>query len=40
MRKLKSLKLSSQRKPRGNVDDLFGLKRLFSDIYIPDKFLG
>ena len=28
------------RKPRGNVDDPFGLKRLFSCIKIVDKFLA
>ena len=36
---VKILEIIESRKLRGNVDDLFGLKRLFSCINIPDKFL-
>ena len=37
--KVKILEIIESRKLRENVDDLFGLKRLFSCINIPDKFL-
>ena len=38
--KVKIFEIIKSRKPRGNVDDLFVLKRLFSGIFIPDKFLA
>ena len=38
--KVKIFEIIKSRKPGGNVDELFGLKRLFSGIYIPDKFLA
>ena len=37
--KVKIFKIIESRKPRGNTNDLFGLKRFFSCINIPDKFL-
>ena len=40
MRKLINFEIIEQTKLRGNVDDPFGLKRLFSCINIPDKFLA
>ena len=36
---LKIFEIIESRKPRGNVDDLFGLKRYLSGINIPDKVL-
>ena len=36
----KIFKIIESKKPRGNVDDPFGLKRLFSCINIADKFLA
>ena len=38
--KVKIFEIIESRKPRGNTDDLFGLKRFFSCINIPDKFLA
>ena len=35
----KIFEIIQSRKPRRNVDDLFGLKKLFSCINIEDKFL-
>ena len=35
----KVFEIIDSRKPRGNTDDPFGLKRFFSCINIPDKFL-
>ena len=40
MRKLINFEIIEQTKLRGNVDDPFGLKRLFSCKNIPDKFLA
>ena len=37
--KVKIFKIIESRKPRGNTNDLFGVKRFFSGINIPDKFL-
>ena len=37
--KLKSLEITESRKLRGNVDQPFGPKRVFSCINIQDKFL-
>ena len=37
--KVKIFKIIESRKPRGNTSDLFGVKRFFSCINIPDKFL-
>ena len=36
----KIFEIIESRKPRGNVDDPFCLKRLFSCINIADKFLA
>ena len=36
----KTFGIIESRKPRGYVDDPFGLKRLFSSINIADKFLA
>ena len=38
--KVKIFEIIESRKLGGNVDDAFGLKRLFSCINIPDKFLA
>ena len=38
--KVKIFEIIESRKPRGNTDNLFGLKRFFSCINIPDKFLA
>ena len=38
--KVKIFEIIESRKFRENVDDPFGLKRLFSCINIPDKFLA
>ena len=38
-KKVKIFKIIESKKSRGNVDDLFGLKRHFSCINISDKFL-
>ena len=38
--KVKILEIIESRKLRGSVDDPFGLKRFFSYINIPDKFLA
>ena len=38
--KVKIPEIIESRKLRGNVDDPFGLKRFFSYINIPDKFLA
>ena len=38
--KVKILEKFESTKLRGNVDDPFGLKRFFSYINIPDKFLA
>ena len=38
--KVKICEINESRKTRGNVDDLFGPKKLFSCINIPDKFLA
>ena len=35
--KIKIFEIIESRKPRGNVDDPFGLKRFFPFINIPDK---
>ena len=35
----KIFEIIESNKPRGNVDDPFGLKRLFSCINMADKFL-
>ena len=40
IRKIKSFGMIEPRKPRGKVDDPFGLKSLFSCINIADKFLA
>ena len=37
--KVKIFEIIESRNLRGNVDDPFGLKRLFFCIIIPDKFL-
>ena len=37
--KVKVFEIIESRKFKGNVNDLFGLKRLFFCINIPDKFL-
>ena len=37
--KIKVFEIMESRKPRGNTGDSFGLKRFFSYINIPDKFL-
>ena len=38
--KVKIFKIINSRKPRGKTDDSFDLKRFFSCINIPDKFLA
>ena len=38
--KVKIFKIIESRKPRRNVDDPFDLRRSFSFINIPDKFLA
>ena len=38
--KVKILEIIESRKPRGNTDHSFGLKKLFSYISISDKFLA
>ena len=38
--KVKIYEIIKSRKPRGNVGDPFGLKRFFSCINIPDKYLA
>ena len=38
--KVKILEIIESRKLRGNADDPFRLKRFFSYINIPDKFLA
>ena len=37
--KAKIFEIIESRKPRGNTDNPFGLKRFFSCVNIPDKFL-
>ena len=38
--KVKIFEIIESRKARGNTDDLFGLKRIFLCINIPDEFLA
>ena len=38
--KIKIFETIESRKPRGNTDKPFGLKRFFSCVNIPDKFLA
>ena len=38
--KVKIFEIIESRQPRGNTDNSFGLKRLFSCINISDKFLA
>ena len=38
--KVKVFEIIESSKPRGNTDDPFGLKRFFSCINTPDKFLA
>ena len=38
--KVKILEITESRKPRGNTDNPFGLKRFFSCINILDEFLA
>ena len=38
--KVKIFEIIESRKLRGHVDDSFGLKKFFSCINIPDKFLA
>ena len=38
--KIKIVEIIESRKPRGDLDDPFGLKRFFSSVNIPDKFLA
>ena len=38
--RVKIFEIIESRKLRGNVDDQFGLKRFFSFMNIPDKFLA
>ena len=38
--KVKIFEKMESSKPRGKLDDPFGLKRFFSCINIPDKFLA
>ena len=40
LEKVKILEIIESRKLRGNVEYPFGLKRFFSYINIPDKFLA
>ena len=37
---VKNFEIIESRKLRGNVDDAFGLKRFFSYINLPHKFLA